>query len=337
MAEANNNGNLEGIRKAAALLIALGTDACAKIFKVMENDEVEKLAIEMSKIQELDYQTSEKIVEEFHALLNSRALPNPGGITYVTAALSKAIGAEDAVETINRIQEHMSTKPFEQLMNSTSSDLIAEMLRDEHPQTIALILCHVKEQKAAEILSALPRDIQTDVIIRIANMKTVSPEIVSEIENSLREKSKGHEMISAGGMRAAANILNYADVDVEKGIIESITKVDPDLAEQISNLMFTYDDLVLISDMGIQRLLQAVDENDLLLALKASPEEVKAKLLKNMSERRRQSIMEDLSMMPPVRLRDVQAAQGRILLIAKELIQSGVIEVIRDSSSEVFV
>lgn len=329
---------LRGIQKAAALLIALGPDVCSKIFKAMETEEVELLASEITKIQRLDSEIVANLLEEFHSLVSVNAVSAQGGLAYATTVLSKALGTESAMNAIDRIRENASLRPFEQLMiSSGSSDLLIEMLKDEHPQTIALVLSHVKEQRAAQILSALPHELQTEVVVRIATMKTVSPEIISQIEESLREKSTGHERVSTGGIKTAANILNRADIDVEKRIMESIGKIDPELAESISDLMFTYDDIVLITDVGMQKLIQMIDENDLLMALKASTEEIKAKFMKNMSERRRQGIQEDLEVMPPVRLKDVQAAQGRILGIAKDLIQSGAIEVVRDSVQEVFI
>ncbi|HGJ65625.1 TPA: flagellar motor switch protein FliG [bacterium] len=329
---------LSGMQKTAALLIALGTEASAKILKMMENEEVEKLAGEIAKMNRLPPEVAEAIVEEFHEKISANSVSSQGGLAYATAVLSKALGAENAMNAIDRIRENTSNRPFDTfMMSSGTNDALIEMLRDEHPQTIALVLSHVKEQRSAQILASLSPELQADVIIRIANMKTVSPEVLSQVENSLKEKTYGHERIHTGGIKTAAGILNRADIDIEKQIMEFITKQDPELAEKISDLMFTYDDIILINDLGIQKLLQEIDENDLLMALKASTEEIKAKLFKNMSERRRQSIQDDLMTMPPVRLRDVQSAQGRILATAKEMIQAGLIEIVRDAVQEVFV
>jgi flagellar motor switch protein FliG len=326
------------MQKAATLLIALGADTCAKIFKMMENIEVEQLASEITKIHRLSPEATEYIVDEFHDKISTNSVSSQGGLAYATAALSKALGTENAMNAMDRIRENTSVRPFEDLLlSSSSNDTLIEMLKNEHPQTIALILSHLKEQRSAHVLASLPHELQTDVIIRIANMKTVSPEILAQIEDSLREKSHGSERVHTGGVKSAASILNRADIDIEKQIMEAITKRDPDLADKISDLMFTYDDIILINDMGVQKLLQEIDENDLLMSLKASTEEIKNKIFKNMSERRRQSIQGDLQTMPPVRLRDVQSAQGRILAMAKEMIQSGMVEVVRDSVQEVFV
>jgi len=329
---------LTGIQKTASLLISLGADTCAEIFKMMENNEIEQLASEITKIQHLSPEATEHIIDEFYDKISTNSVSAQGGLAYATTVLSKALGTENAMNTIERIRENTSIRPFEDLLlSSSSNDTLIEMLKNEHPQTIALILSHLKEQRSAYVLAFLPHELQTDVIIRIANMKTVSPEILSQIEDSLREKSYGNERVRTGGVKSAASILNRADIEVEKQIIESITKRDPKLADKISDLMFTYDNIILINDMGVQKLLHEIDENDLLMALKASTDEIKNKIFINMSERRRQSIQDDLQTMPPVRLRDVQSAQGRILATAKEMVQSGLVEFVRDSLQEVFV
>lgn len=329
---------LTGIQKVAALLIAIGTDASAKILKMLENSEVERLAGEIAKMNRLPPEIAEGIVEEFYEKIATSSVSSQGGLAYATAVLSKVLGAENAMTAIDRIRENTSTRPFDSFtLLSGSNDSLVEILRDEHPQTIALVLSHVKEQRSAQILASLSPELQADVIMRIANMKTVSPDILMQIESSLREKSHGTERIHTGGIKTAAGILNRADIDVEKQIMNSIAKRDPNLADKISDLMFTYDDIILITDMGLQKLLQEIDENDLLMALKASTEEIRNKIFKNMSERRRQSIQDDLQTMPPVRLKDVQSAQGRILATAKEMMQSGLVEVSRDSHQEVFV
>lgn len=329
----NVERKMTGRHKAAAFLIAMGPDACAEIFRVLKDDEVEQLAGAISKLQNVDSGTTSQVVEEFHDLVSATAGSAKGGVSFATEALNKALGAEGSVGTIERINS--GTTSFDLLMGSRSStELLMEMIRDEHPQTIALILVHIPEQRAAEILALLPPELQTEVVIRIANMTAVSPEVLSQIEEALRAKSQGHERISAGGIKNAAEILNRAESEVEKLVMETISGDDPDLAEQISDHMFTYEDVIMITNTGIQRLLQDVNENDLLLALRASTDAIKNKFLNNLSERRRQSIMGDLEGLPPVRLKDALAAQKRILAVAKEMTQSGKIEIVRDSEDE---
>ncbi len=327
---------MNGRQKVAALLIALGSDACAEIFKVLKDDEVEQIAGTIAKMQNVDPNTMSGIVKEFHDLVDSAANIAQGGMSYAAEVLSKALGEENSAGAIERISSGATSLG---LLTSTpsSTELLLDIIRDEHPQTIALILVHIQEQRAAEILTLLPQALQTEVIIRIANMTAVSPEVVEQIEEALRARSQGHERVKAGGIRNAAEILNRADVEVERYVMESISDSDPTLAEEISDYMFTYDDIVLITDTGVQVLLQDVNENDLLMALRASTDIIKNKLLNNMSERRRQSTIEDMESLPPVRLKDALAAQKRILTIAKEMSQSGKIEIIREPESEVLI
>lgn len=325
-----------GRHKAAALLITLGSDACAEIFKVLKDEEVEQIAGAIAKMQNVDAETMSNVVEEFRTLAKTAVSGAQGGISYATEVLSKALGAEDSTGTIERISSGMTSLG---LLTATpsSTELLLEMIRDEHPQTIALILVHIQEQRAAEILALLPPELQTEVIVRIANMTVVSPEVVEQIEGALRAKSQGHERVKAGGVRNAAEILNRAEVEVEKYVMESISDADPTLAEEISDYMFTYDDISMIRDAGVQKLLPELNENDLLMALRASTDLIKNKFFTNMSERRRESIKEDLETLPPVRLKDALAAQKRILTIAKEMSQTGKIEIVREAEAEVLV
>lgn len=327
---------MTGRQKAAALLINLGADACATVFKLLKDSEVERLASTIARMDRVEHATIEPIIEEFNANIAEDLGGSQGGMSFATEVLNQALGEENSMERIERISSNASTLDlFTATPNST--ELLMEMIREEHPQTIALILVHVQEQRAAEILTLLPQEQQLEVITRIARMTAVSPEVISQIEEALQEKSYGHERVNAGGVKDAAKILNRADASVEKRIMQSITNEDPTLAEEISDFMFTYDDVIQITDPGIQRLIQGVNENDLIMALRASTDLVKNKFLNNMSERRRQAIQDDLENLPPVRLKDVLAAQRRILSTAKELSQSGVIEIVRENQEEEFV
>jgi len=327
---------MSGRQKAAALLINLGAEACAEIFKLLKDSEVERLASTIARMDSVEHETLEPIIEEFTSQASADLGSSQGGMSFATQVLNQALGEGNSMERIERITSSAASLDLFTATPS-STELLLEMIRDEHPQTIALILIHVQEQRAAEILTMLPQEQQLEVITRIANTKAVSPEVITQIEEALQEKSYGHERVSAGGAKDAAKILNRADASVEKWIMESITRADPTLAEEISDFMFTYDDVIQITDTGIQRLIQELNENDLIMALRASTDIVKNKFLKNMSERRRQGIQEDLENLPPVRLKDVLAAQRRILSAAKELSQSGIIEIVREKQEEVFV
>ena len=328
--------SLTGRQKVAALLIALGSDACAEIFKVLDDKEVEQLASLISRMESVEPDVISAIVEEFYTVATADVSGVKGGMSYATEVLNKALGAENSLEAIERMSS--STKSFDLFTASpTSTELLFDTVRDEHPQTIALILVHIQEQRAAEILALLPPDLQTEVVTRIANMTTVSPEVISQIEAALQAKSSSNERVSTGGVKDAAEILNRVDSDVEKRILESISQADSDLAEEISDLMFTYDDVVMITDAGIQKLVQEVNESDLIMALRASTDIIKNKFLNNMSERKRETIQDDLDNLPPVRLKDALTAQRQILTVAKEMSQSGKIEILRDKDEEVFV
>ncbi len=333
---ADKGKSMSGRHKAAAFLITLGSDACADVFKVLKDEEVEQIADAIAKMENVDAETMSGVVDEFRTLVSTAVGGAQGGMSYATEVLSKALGAKDSTGTIERISSGMASLG---LLTATpsSTELLLEMIRDEHPQTIALILVHIQEQRAAEILTLLPQALQTEVIIRIANMTVVSPEVVGQIEEALRAKSRGHERVKPGGVRNAAELLNRAEVEVEKYVMGSISDADPVLAKEISDYMFMYDDISLIRDTGVQKLLQEVNENDLLMALRASTDLIKNKFLNNMSERRREFVKEDLETLPPVRLKDALAAQKRILTIAKEMSQTGKIEIVREAEAEVLV
>ena len=328
---------MSGPQKAAAFLIALGSDACAKVFKVLGNDEVELIASEIAKMQSVNSETIEYIFQEFREMADAGGITVQGGMDYAAEVLNKALGA-DSAEAVERIRASSQKKPFDRLADSPDSmELLMDMVQEEQPQTIALILAYLKEQQAAQVLSSLPQDLQIDVVSRIANMKTVSPEVLSQIQGILDTKPQGQEQVNIGGAKAAAEILNRVDPDIEKRIMGSIVGSDPDMAQKISEHIFTYDNIVMISDAGIQRMLQEVEENDLLMALKVSTDNIKDKFFNNMSDRRRQMVEEDLEQMPPARLKDAIAAQKRILDVVKEMSQSGQIEIVRDEEEEVFV
>ncbi len=327
----DNRVKLTGRRKAAALLIALGAETAGKIFQQLEPTEVEKLASEIATMEQVDNTVLSAIMDEFFEAISTGEGSVRGGMSFATELLSKALGAGDTEGALERLRANTTMRPLDHLMVSAGSiDVLLGMIQDEHPQTIALILTHVKEERAAEILSALSPSLRAEVVARIAEMKAVSPEVITQIETTLREKSEGQERVTAGGIKVAAEILNRTDADIEKQVMESIGEVDQELADSISDLMFTYDDIVMVTDAGIQILVQEVPENDLLMALKASTETIKTKFFKNISERKRQSIQEDLAAMPPARLKDVLAAQKRILSIVKEMSQTGKIEIVRE-------
>ncbi len=325
-----------GLQKAATLLIALGADACASVFRILSEEETDRLAAEIAKMQYVDSDTASSIIREFCEMISAEEGAIQGGMTYANKALSKAFGNADSADKADSTRTKSGPTALP-VSTPDSIESLRKMVMNEHPQTIALILSKVSQDAASEMLAPLPPDMQVEIICRIANMTPVSPEIVAQIENSLRERTQHRERPGIGGASAAADILSCMDADVEKQIMETISNTDPQLADRISELMFTYDDIVIITDTGIQRLIQELDEKDLLMALKASTEPIRAKLFKNMSQRRRETIQEELESMPPVKLKDALAAQRRILAVVKELSKSGIIEMIREEEQEDYV
>lgn len=325
-----------GLQKAATLLIALGADACASVFRTLSDEETDRLAAEIAKMQYVDSDTVSSVIEEFCEMVSAEEGTVYGGMTYANEVLSKALSDADSADKSDpsRTKAGPAALP---VSTPDSIESLRKMVMGEHPQTIALILSKVSQDAAAEILASLSPDMQIEVICRIADMTAVSPEIVAQIENTLKERTQHHERPGIGGASAAADILSCMDADVEKQIMETISNTDPQLADRISELMFTYDDIVMITDTGIQRLIQELDEKDLLMALKASTEPIRAKLFKNMSQRRRETVQEDLESMPPVKLKDALAAQRRILAAVKELSKAGMIEMIREEEQEDYV
>jgi len=270
-----------------------------------------------------DIRTS--VFDEFHQMAVANRYMTQGGIEYARELLENAFGSERAIEILTRLQSSLQEVPFEFLKKADPAQ-ICGFIQDEHPQTVALILAHLDAQMSSVILSGLPREIQADVVVRIATMDRTPPEIVREVERVLERKmasvfSQGFTF--AGGVKECAEILNRIERGTEKSIMADLEERDPELADEISRLMFTFDDLVYVDDTGIQKALREIDSKDLALALKATSEDVRDKILHNMSERAREMINEEIEFMGPVRLRNVEEAQQRIVGVIRQLEEAG--------------
>jgi flagellar motor switch protein FliG len=262
-----------------------------------------------------------------------------GGVDYARDVLEKALGEQRAIEIINRLQGALQMTPFD-FIKRTDPQQLLNFIQNEHPQTISLILAHLNSEHAATILGALPSEIQVDVAQRIAVMERATPDIIMEIEKVLERNIASvftQEMTAAGGVRAVAEMLNRVDRSTEKAIMEKLEETNPDLADEIKRLMFVFDDVLLIDDKSIQRILREVDTKDLILALKGAGEEVKAKILKNMSQRQRALILEEMEVMGPTRLKNTEEAQQKIVNTIRQLEEMGEIVVARGGEEEVFV
>lgn len=330
---------LSGRQKAANFLIFLGPEKSAQIFKHMSEEEIEQLTLEIANISHIPSDRMDDIFREFFEMCLARHFIGQGGIAYAKEILQKAYGEEKTMQIISRISASLQVRPFD-FMRKTEAAHLLNFIQGEHPQTIALILAYLEPDKASSILGALPPERQAEVAKRIAIMDTTSPEVIKEVENVLERKLSSigpQELTSAGGVKSVVQILNLVDRGTEKTIMEALEVQDPELAEQIKKLMFVFEDIVTIDDRSIQRFLRDVESQDLALALKGSSIEVANKVFGNMSTRAADMLKEDIEFMGPVRLRDVEEAQQRIVNVIRRLEETGEIVVARGGGDEIIV
>ncbi len=328
---------LSGRQKAAALLVALGPDTASTILKSLGNPEdIEALTLEVANLGKMAPETTEQILDEFYHLIQANSYINTGGVAYARELLTKALGAERASEILNKLSESLTALPFEFIRQADPTQVL-NFIQNEHPQTIALILSYIKPEQAAMVISGLPSELQTEVATRIAQMDRTTPAVLREVEKVLERKFSAvmsQDFTNAGGTKALVAMLNSVDRSTEKTILESLEEQNPDLAEEIKKLMFVFEDIVLLDDRSIQRVLREVDTKELALALKGSNEEVKVKVFKNMSERMGKIVKDELDFMGPVRVRDVEEIQQKIVSIIRALEERGEIIVARGGGDE---
>ncbi len=328
-----------GKQKAAIFLITLGPEVAAEIFKHLREDEIETLTFEMAKLDKITPEDKEAVLLEFNELMMAQEFITTGGIDYAREVLEKALGTQKAIDIINRLTSSLQTRPFDFIRRQDPQHLL-NFIQNEHPQTIALILCYMDPNKASQILSSLPHNIQGDVAKRVALMERVSPDILREVERVLERKLSAlssEDYTSAGGIDAIVEILNNVDRATEKTIIEALEDDDPELAEEIKKRMFVFEDIVLLEDRAIQRVLREVDNQDLARALKQVDPDVQEKIFKNMSKRAATLLKEDMEYMGPIRLKDVEEAQQKIVNIIRKLEEQGEIVVARGGEDEILV
>ncbi len=331
--------DMSGKQKAANFLIFMGPEKSARLFQHMNEEEIEQLTLEIANVREVSTDRIDDIFREFFEMCLAKQFIGQGGIEYARTVLEKAYGAEKTVEIIGRISASLQVRPFD-FIRKIEPTQILNFIQSEHPQTIALILAYLEPEKASMILSALPPERQAEVAKRIAIMDTTSPEVIKEVERILERKLSSlapQEVAEAGGINAVVEIINRVDRSTEKTIMEALEVQDPELAEEIKKLMFVFEDIVVIDDRSVQRVLREVESQDLALALKGASNEVSQKIFLNMSSRASEMLKEDIEFMGPVRLRDVEEAQQRIVNIIRRLEDAGEIVVARGGGDEVVV
>jgi flagellar motor switch protein FliG len=330
---------LTGRQKAAIFLVTLGSEISSEIFKHLREDEIETLTFEIARLDSVDSEERDAVLQEFQELMMAQDFITSGGIDYARELLEKSLGSQKAVDIINRLTSSLQVRPFDFIRRTDPTHLL-NFIQQEHPQTIALILAYLEPQKASIILGSLPHEVQSDVAKRIATMDRTSPEVLREVERVLEKKLStlsSEDYTAAGGVESIVDILNLVDRSTEKGIIESLEEEDPELAEDIKKRMFVFEDIVLLDDRAIQKVLREVDTNELAKALKAVDSEVQDKIYRNMSKRAATLLKEDMEFMGPVRLKDVEEAQQKIVSIIRKLEEQGEIVVARSGEDEMVV
>ncbi len=316
---------LTGGRKAAIFLATLGADISAKIFKSLDESEIETISTEISHLPTVDDAVTSAVLREFLEMAITKQYITTGGMNYALEILEKAVGKRRAGEIVGRIQTTVQAARFSAVKRADPNQLVG-ILRREHPQTVALILANLDPDAGAHILAGLPEEIRAEVVVRMATTDKTSPEVIKQIEQVLEKQvSAGFASgVSYGeGSKSVAEVLNRVDPAARKEILERLDEHSPILADEIRGLMFTFEDLVNVDDRGLQKILQGVEQKDLVLSLKAAGEDVAAKIFKNMSERTASIIKQEMEFLGPVRLKDVEDAQRRVVGVAAKLKDSG--------------
>ena len=332
------DAKMSGRDKVAILYMALGSEQSAKITQRLTQDEVELVSLAIAKLNRVEPETAEGVLMDWIEVAVAGEAVATGGVDYAREVLDKAFGAVKSKEILKRIMGQLADTVGLQRLRNADPQQIANMLRAEHPQTIALILAHLSAPQTAGVLKELDPAVGGEVTYRMAKMEKVSPEMLLLIERSFGAETEldfQAGMSRAGGPSAVASVLNLLQGALEKTLLEKITDRDHDLAEQIKNLMFVFEDLVSLDDRALQRLLRDVDAKTLGLALKAASKELKERIMSQMSQRAVAALKEEIEMLGPVRMRDVEGAQSQIVAQVRTLEEAG--EIVIGGGDEVVV
>ncbi|MBC03961.1 MAG: flagellar motor switch protein FliG [Phycisphaerae bacterium] len=316
---------LDGVARSAVLLLLLEPDAAGAILRELPTDSVEEVTRALASLGDVPRNLGEGIISEFYSLAMAQGWAREGGLDYAKRLIKDSLDGGVADKVISQIQTQVQRTPFAFLQKAETDNLLT-FIQDEHPQTIALIVSHLPHHKASEVLGGLPEERQIEVVRRVANMEQTNPEVIREVEMGLEARLSSmimHSTEKVGGVNTVAEILNLCDRNTEKSIMEGVESEDPDLVEEIRRLMFVFEDIRMLDDKSIQRLMKDIDNSEVALALKMASDELKDKFLSNVSARGAEVIKEDMEFMGPVRVSDVEAAQQRIVDIVRRLEDSG--------------
>lgn len=333
------NSDISGIQKAAILLITLGPERSATIFKHLKEEEIETMTLEIANTRSISPSTKDQVMDEFYEICLAQQYIAEGGISYAKELLEKALGVDKAKDVIGKLTASLQVRPFEFIRKTDASQLL-NFIQDEHPQTIALILSYLSPNQASTIISSLGPDKQADVARRIAQMDRTSPDVIKEVEKVLERKLASlvnQDYTIVGGVDSIVEILNTVDRGTERHIMETLEIEEPELADEIRRKMFVFEDILTLDDKSIQRVLREVDNNELAVALKGSNEQVQNIIFNNLSKRLAAMIKEDMEYMGPVRMKDVEEAQQKIVNIIRKLEDSSEIIISRGGGDEIVV
>lgn len=339
MAKQSSASNISGREKIAVLMVSLGNDIAPEIYKKLDDATIELITLEIANLRKVSPELKLEVLKEAQEILMAREFMARGGVDYARDVLERALGPERAQNLLARITASLQVKPFD-FMRHTDATQILGFIQNEHPQTIALILSYLEPPQAAMILSGLTPEMQAEVTKRIATMDRITPEVLREVERVLERKLStvmGQDFTMAGGIDAVVALVNSADRTTERNIMEYLEENDPELAEEIKKRLFVFEDIMRLDDRSLQRILREVDMKELSLALKGATEELKTKFFKNMSKRAAEMLQEDMEYMGPVRVKDVEEAQQKVVNVVRGLEEQGEIVIASGGDDDLVV
>ena len=336
---AKSNSSISSREKIAVLMVALGNDIAAEVYKKLDDTAIELITLEVANLRKVTPELKLEVLKEAQEILMAREFMARGGVDYARDVLERALGPERAQNLLARITASLQVRPFD-FMRHTDPQQVLGFIQGEHPQTIALILSYLEAPQAAMILSGLPAVLQAEVAKRIARMDRITPEVLREVERVLERKLStvmGQDFTMAGGIDAVVAIVNSSDRTTERNIMEYLEENDPELAEEIKKRLFVFEDIIRLDDRSLQRVLREVDMKELGLALKGATEELRTKFFKNMSKRAAEMLQEDMDYMGPVRVKDVEESQQKVVNIVRGLEEQGEIVIASGGEDELVV
>lgn len=335
----SSDKKLTGKQKAAIVLMALGAEVSAKILPFLQEEDIENLSLEIARLGSINADVRQQVVQEFYEICMAQEFITEGGFDHARKMLEAAFGGDRTEEILDRVTRALEMMPFDSIKHVHPAQL-SSFLQDEHPQTIALVLAYLSPQSAAEVMKVLPQELRPEVAERLATMGSTPPEVINKVESVLQRKLSSvasHELSAAGGIRSLVDVLQWVDRNTERTIFDTLSETNPELLEEVRKLMFTFEDLVQLDDRAIQQVLKEVELRELALALKGASETMRDKIYKNMSERAVNMLREEIEFMGPVRVRDVEEAQQKVVSIVRRLEEAGEIVVSRGGEDEVLI